>query len=812
MIEQVFLILKRKWVICALAFLIALSLAYVSEKEASAAKTYNLAVKIVGAKTLIKGVETEITGGSLGTPLNKTTNKRGMVLFRKLAKGTYTVTPTKEGYTFDPESQDITFETKRREIATFTLTEVVNPPVTEEALSVSKPSNGTHFAAGEKPVITISLPDLSSRSDYSQLRLVVYGPQETTKTVTAVKLLNASTDRSESVHHYIDLITDTNVQLNDNILTYTLQPVSDEEAGTYTASLLAVLKSDSSHQSMPLADFQIGTATAETQIVEREKCGACHLGANNGQYYLHHVDPNSPHPFDSPEPYGYPSIDSWAVRTCKSCHNNDGYAAYTDPTDSTTKVPDPIVKRVHGVHRGEELKNPVNIDPDTGLFEEYIHVVFPADIKNCTKCHVDDRWNTTPSRLACGACHDNIWFGDPALLPTGGELHEGGPQLDDSGCSSCHPATGTITGVIKPITEVHKIAPLTLEHTVELSMSAPANGTHYVAGETPQIIITIKDATTGAAIDPTTITEAAWNRFRLQVSGPRENTRPVLTTAAKSTAVSTYTYNDLRVRTDPTKEDPGVTRSTTAITYQLDNVTGLESGTYTVFIQVRKGSTGNTAVEFTNFQIGTGTEGKKVATNCTDCHGDTKMHGSYPFNPDICKNCHDYKRTGTGYGWAGTPPTGTNGTSTSGWSGFGAKPLASRIHGVRRGRYLEHPEEVKPLYRLVSGVPTYEPEYDFSEVIFPQDIRNCTKCHSADTTGTWKTEPSRLACFACHDSDEANTHGNLMTYDPTPTDPWSSDEVETCKVCHGAGKDFAVEKMHNISNPYKPPHLRKPAE
>ncbi len=27
------------------------------------------------------------------------------------------------------------------------------------------------------------------------------------------------------------------------------------------------------------------------QIVEKEKCAACHLGASNGQFYLHHVDP-----------------------------------------------------------------------------------------------------------------------------------------------------------------------------------------------------------------------------------------------------------------------------------------------------------------------------------------------------------------------------------------------------------------------------------------------------------------------------------------------------------------------------------------
>jgi OmcA/MtrC family decaheme c-type cytochrome len=163
---------------------------------------------------------------------------------------------------------------------------------------------------------------------------------------------------------------------------------------------------------------------------------------------------------------------------------------------------------------------------------------------------------------------------------------------------------------------------------------------------------------------------------------------------------------------------------------------------------------------------------------------------------------------GTGYGWAGAPPTGTNGTSTSGWSGFGAKPLASRIHGVHRGRYLEHPEDVKPLYRLVSGVPVYQPDYDFSEVIFPQDVRNCTKCHADNPV--WTQEPSRLACLACHDSDAAIYHGSLMTFDLTPDDPYGGDEVETCIICHGEHAAFSPGQMHNISDPYKPPYLRDP--
>ena len=68
---------------------------------------------------------------------------------------------------------------------------------------------------------------------------------------------------------------------------------------------------------------------------------------------------------------------------------------------------------------------------------------------------------------------------------------------------------------------------------------------------------------------------------------------------------------------------------------------------------------------------------------------------------------------------------------------------------------------------------------------FPQDLRTCESCHPAGTTsGTWQTMAARLPCGGCHDSDAAASHMRLQTYDPTPTNPWSGDEVESCTVCH----------------------------
>jgi OmcA/MtrC family decaheme c-type cytochrome len=68
------------------------------------------------------------------------------------------------------------------------------------------------------------------------------------------------------------------------------------------------------------------------------------------------------------------------------------------------------------------------------------------------------------------------------------------------------------------------------------------------------------------------------------------------------------------------------------------------------------------------------------------------------------------------------------------------------------------------IHHLHLGSILAKKKYDYAgvlynEVKFPQDIRNCTKCHDGSDTSTaktpqgdnWKNVPSRLACGGCHD-------------------------------------------------------------
>jgi hypothetical protein len=402
-------------------------------------------------------------------------------------------------------------------------------------LRVSAPANGNFFVAGESPVVTVTILDTFaqglSRPDFSTFNLYMYGPEDSRQAVTAVKLLNASTDRTKNPHHYIDLKTNPDVQANHNVFTYHLKPVTDELPGTYTVSLWSVLGSDGVQQIMKFAKIQIGNGTVESPVVDKSKCSDCHLGPISGRLYMHHIDPGR-------SPTGNWSMDFNPVESCKNCHNNNGYAAYTDASvpGVTNRVPDAIVLRVHGVHMGEGLKLDFNTNKVTGNFKDYTHVVFPADVRNCTKCHLDDRYKTLPTQKACGACHDNTWFG-PDPVPTGWAVHLGKEQKDDTKCSACHaPDSG---GLFTSVAEAHNLAPPDYKvpppaiDAIDVTMTPPANGAFYVGGEKPLVTMVFKNDAGNPIADHTLVTSANFSTASLFVYGPRSRTLPVLTSLAK---------------------------------------------------------------------------------------------------------------------------------------------------------------------------------------------------------------------------------------------------------------------------------------
>ena len=249
--------------------------------------------------------------------------------------------------------------------------------------------------------------------------------------------------------------------------------------------------------------------------------------------------------------------------------------------------------------------------------------------------------------------------------------------------------------------------------------------------------------------------------------------------------------NVVAARSNPALNDPKAVRSDGKITYYLDPVADLTPGTYVVDIEFadrgRVNPVPSTApptnyvaptVARISFQVGTATEERPPAGNCDSCHEqggkgfvvDDSRHNKHLDStaPDRCASCH--------YQMPASVPSMT-GYVPGGWNG--ARPISRRVHAIHFGSSLHYPLATVD---YGNGDPVKGRNWD---ITLPQDVRNCQVCHDDSTSsGTWATNPGRLPCSGCHDSDGAAAHFKIMTFDPTPLDPYSGDEAESCKACH----------------------------
>jgi len=241
--------------------------------------------------------------------------------------------------------------------------------------------------------------------------------------------------------------------------------------------------------------------------------------------------------------------------------------------------------------------------------------------------------------------------------------------------------------------------------------------------------------------------------------------------------------NKIAQQTPATNNDPKVSWYTDRIEYALDPVDDLTPGTYVVNVEM--GDRGRVdaanyktpSVAKKTFQVKTATEELAPAGNCDTCHQSQsegmvfdqgRHHKIFDDTAvDQCGACHDYMpQTAVGLDWPG------------------AVPISRRVHAVHFGSSLNYP--------VLTVRHADEPANRLWDITFPQDVRNCdTTCHqnaagpgTNKTSGSWATKPARIPCMGCHDSDYASAHMTLMTYDPTPSNPWSGDEKESCKTCH----------------------------
>lgn len=170
--------------------------------------------------------------------------------------------------------------------------------------------------------------------------------------------------------------------------------------------------------------------------------------------------------------------------------------------------------------------------------------------------------------------------------------------------------------------------------------------------------------------------------------------------------------------------------------------------------------------------------------SCNGCHDKLALHGGGRIDTQYCVICHNPTTV--------DPESGNN------------LNLSTMVHKIHAGKLLKS--------TLASGGEDYtiwgygNSKHNYSEVGFPQDLRNCAVCHSATNPGTpqgdnWKTKVSREACLTCHASKEGSAW--YTTHTPIAKTMLQSSAARAvdmrdswCTGCHLGDASITPERVH----------------
>ncbi len=166
----------------------------------------------------------------------------------------------------------------------------------------------------------------------------------------------------------------------------------------------------------------------------------------------------------------------------------------------------------------------------------------------------------------------------------------------------------------------------------------------------------------------------------------------------------------------------------------------------------------NTVLHFVpNLPIGgkplTAREGVVTTEACDLCHSPMAFHDDGTRREaDLCLTCHTDQTF--------DPESGNS------------LDFRVFIHKIHRGKFLHNVQDGQP-YRLVGPQQSV---YDYSKIVWPQDVRYCGTCHNNGTvSGDYQMIPFGPVCGACHDHVSFETGKNHFG-GPQPD--------EMCVLCH----------------------------
>jgi OmcA/MtrC family decaheme c-type cytochrome len=545
-------------------------------------------------------------------------------------------------------------------------------------------------------------------------------------------------------------------QVRPGFFTYTFKaalPANYDKQVTYVIGA-ELTRENGRYVANPLFEFvpNGGKVKVQRSVVETATCNNCH------------------------DPLKYHEGSRREAGYCALCHTSQ----LRDPESGESLE---FKVFVHRIHRGKLLPSvragrPFFLVGAGQRVAEYSALRYPQvvmtegtakDLRNCNACHAGAKyatWKNRPSATACTSCHNDV---DVAT----GKNHPAGPQADGT-CFGCHQPEGTEFGP--------SIA-----------------GAHTFPGRSAQLpgivfeILNIENTKPGQNL---TVTFSVRNKHGEAINAAQmDNLRLVVAWPTIDYKVSTE--EDVR------KAEP---KGDGVYTYRFKYVLPLKAtGSGAVGIQgfkraeVKKSNgsvikdvrdVGYNLVKYFPITDNEAVPRRQTVeiANCSVCHAMLATHGEARRNTEFCVMCHHAGQTDEEKRKAANGPLPA--------ANVHFKRLIHRIHtGAAAGES----------FIVYGGTPAKPGPVELGDIRFPGDRRNCLKCHVPGANepplpsgllptlvpladgSTQTIQPITSACIACHTKEPAKVHVDTMT---------ASNGQEACVTCHGAGRSFAVEKVH----------------
>jgi OmcA/MtrC family decaheme c-type cytochrome len=541
-----------------------------------------------------------------------------------------------------------------------------------------------------------------------------------------------------------------------------------------------------------------GSPTFTRDIVGNASCNACH---------------------DVFSFHGGPRID---IPYCVTCHNPSS-------TDGNTGNTVDMKALIHNIH---SARADYQIVGHGDRLHEWSTLVWPQDIRNCETCHdaTDPNtpdagnWELVQNRASCGTCHyddgdPNNGMNDYAIEDG---VHPAGLTFtDDTQCVTCHGVDSTVANGDLRVARVHEIATDVAGEAFEYNILSVTNTGQ---GGFPVVQFSVTDPTNGDApynihTDPEWTT-CTFGESRLAISIGWD-TRDYTNRGSGNTPAQPVSMNPLAAAacggasvdngdgtftvTSPTAI-PATASGTLAVTIDGHPAVVIDGVTERIAVTNVVGYYGITDLEpFPR-------RNAVAIAKCGDCHNPLAIHGNNRTDePEVCVVCHNPNATDVN---RRLPPcSDTLGTDDV---PIDFKRMIHRLHSAG--------EEGVPYDVCGFGFPSTAHTFDF---VYPGRLNNCEGCHKpnsyypvdpatvlgttisvgadpASTLDDVVISPNASVCSSCHVADLTRAHieqnGGDFNAQKAADGTLISSGVETCSVCHGAGRSADVKEVHGVGD------------